>query len=337
MGTTSGSAGERRFLMYEYLIKNTCEGRVAKQSDIANHLLRYNIRVNIKTFYKDIAALETEAYGIRIQYDQKKNGYWVMNPPFSKDELRWIIDSIQASRFLTQKKADEITDKIRDLAGEEDRLALRRPAFVAGRVRNMNESIVEESAVLYQAIAGNRKISFRYFHRQPNRKEPKRYSNKGNSLVVSPFALLWEDGKYYLYAYESEEKRFKTYRVDRMDTIRLDELGRDGVDAYNKKNITDRQAVVFDMYHGDIHRVNLQCHNTIMDAVLDRFGSKALISPIDDNHFTASATVELSPPFFAWVAIFGHKIKILSPTEAVDKMKEFLQKACDMYEENGEK
>lgn len=337
MGTTSGSAGERRFLIYNYLVKNTCEGRVAKQSDIANHLLRYNIRVNIKTFYKDIAALETEAYGIRIQYDQKRNGYWVQNPPFARDDLRWMVDSIQASKFLTQKKADEITRKIIDLAGEDDKYTLHRPAFVPERVRNMNDSIVEESSVIYQALSSNRKISFRYFHRTPDRKTPLKYSKAGNRVVVSPFALLWDNGNYYMYAYDATKRKFRTYRVDRMDTIRLDEVGREGVEAYNKKLITDRQAVVFDMYHGDVHRVELRCHNTITDAIIDRFGNHTLLSPIDENHFRTVVPVELSPPFYAWVATFGRKIKIVSPAEAVDGMKKFLQKACDMYEENGEK
>ena len=43
MGTTSGTAGERRFLMYDYLIKNTCEGRVAKQSDISVLFVDLNV------------------------------------------------------------------------------------------------------------------------------------------------------------------------------------------------------------------------------------------------------------------------------------------------------
>lgn len=337
---SEATAGERRFLLYNYLIKNTWEGHTKTPTDIFEYLLtHYGIeKPNIKTFYSDLAALERPTYGLEIQYDPKSHGYWVQNPPFSRDELQWMVDSIQASKFLTQKKADEITRKIIELASENDKYVLHRPAFVSKRVRNMNESIVEESAIIYQAIKANRKISFRYFHRTPDRRNRLKYTKAGDRNVVSPFALLWDNGNYYMYAYNSDSKKFMTYRVDRMDTIRLDEIGRDGEAEYDQKHITNRQTVVFDMYStGKAHRVEFRCNNRITDAIIDQFGENTLLSPIDETHFKTVVSVELSPPFYAWVSTFGRSIKIVSPAEAVDGIKKFLQKACEMYEENGEK
>ncbi|MBR5279295.1 MAG: WYL domain-containing protein [Clostridia bacterium] len=336
---SDATAGERRYLIYDYLIKNTWEGHTKTFTQIFEYLKNhYDIdEVNAKTFYADLAVLQGNVFGLMLQYDPKNHGYWVQNPMFSRDELRWMVDSIQASKFLTQKKADEITEKIRNWASEEDQIALRRPAFVSNRVRNMNESVVEESTIIYEAISSNRKISFRYFHRTPDRRNPLRYSKAGNRVVVSPFALLWDNGNYYMYGFNSNLKKFMTYRVDRMDAIKLDELGREGIEEYNQKNVTHRKAVVFDMYHGDAHRITLHCHNTIMDAIIDQFGNNNLIAPIDETHFKIMVSVELSPPFYAWVSTFGKKIKIVDPDEAVDGMKKFLQKACEMYEEKGEK
>ena len=59
--------------------------------------------------------------------------------------------------------------------------------------------------------------------------------------------------------------------------------------------------------------------------------------PEDEKHFTFLADVEISPPFFAWVATFGRKAKILGPEPVVEKMKEFLQNSMDMYKDDGEK
>lgn len=334
------TAGERRFLLYDYLIRNTGKGRVKTPAQISKYLeTNYGIeKVNPKTFYSDLAILTGKVFGLKLEYDPKKHGYWVQNPPFSRDELQWMVDSIQASKFLTEKKANEITRKIIGLASENDKYSLQRPAFVSKRVRNMNESVVEESTIIYQAIKENRKISFRYFHRTPDRQNRLKYTKAGNRNVVSPFALLWDNGNYYMYAYNSDSKKFMTYRVDRMDTIRLDEIGRDGEAEYDQKYITNRQTVVFDMYStGKAHRVELHCNNRITDAIIDQFGENTLLSPIDETHFKAVVSLELSPPFYAWVATFGRGIKIVSPEEAVDGMKKFLQKACEMYEEKGEK
>ena len=53
----------------------------------------------------------------------------------------------------------------------------------------------------------------------------------------------------------------------------------------------------------------------------------------DEGHFTVNVPVELSPPFYAWVATFGRSIKILSPEPAVKGMKDFLQKSFEMYQD----
>ena len=62
-----------------------------------------------------------------------------------------------------------------------------------------------------------------------------------------------------------------------------------------------------------------------------------MLIPADEKHFTFLADVEISPPFFAWVATFGRGAKILSPAPVVEKMKEFLEKSLDMYKDDGEK
>lgn len=58
-----------------------------------------------------------------------------------------------------------------------------------------------------------------------------------------------------------------------------------------------------------------------------------MMVPYDDSHFTINVPVELSPPFYAWVATFGKSMKILSPEPVVEGMKKFLQKAAEMYQD----
>ena len=43
--------------------------------------------------------------------------------------------------------------------------------------------------------------------------------------------------------------------------------------------------------------------------------------------------VEVSLPFYAWIATFGRGAKILDHAPVVDGMKQFLQKAAEMYKE----
>ena len=80
---------------------------------------------------------------------------------------------------------------------------LNRRSFVAGRIRSMNDSVVKDADNLHIAIQTNRKVRFKYFHY--DREKKKGYSHNNEAYVVSPFGLLWNDGNYYLYAYDGEK------------------------------------------------------------------------------------------------------------------------------------
>lgn len=291
-------------------------------------------RPSTNTIYNDISILQTD-FGMNIEYIQR-HGYILKNPKFEPYELRMMVDCVQSSKFLTQKEADRITSKIKDnFTTESNRYTLNRTSYVADRVRSMNDSVVKDADKIHVAITNDRKISFRYFHRNPDRIKTKNYVKEGDRIIVSPFALYWDSGNYYLYAYVSETQGFRTFRVDRMDLIEGPLLEqREGSKEYKSRILTNRKAVVFDAFQTDkVYSVSFRCHNRLADAVIDRFGEDTRLVPADDNHFTFSANIDISPPFFAWIATFGRSIKITEPMEVVDKMKEFLQKSSDMYKD----
>ena len=241
------------------------------------------------------------------------------------------MDSIQSSKFITQEKAREITGKLKTFADDYTKSSLERQTYVSDRVRSMNDSVVKDADRIHEAIATNRKIGFRYFHYTPNKENPKSYSKNGSQYIVSPYALSWNNGNYYLYAYDG--KKFRYFRVDRMERISIPLLEeREGGKEYDAKNLTYQKAKVFDMYSGDEYTVRLRVQNRLADAVIDKFGKETIMTPADESHFTVLLPVEISPPFFAWVATFDKGMKILGPAPAVEGMKEFLEKALEMYE-----
>ena len=142
----------------------------------------------------------------------------------------------------------------------------------------------------------------------------KNYSKDGQQLIVSPYALLWNNGNYYLYAYDG--KKFRYYRVDRMERISNPLAMSRGGKAYD---------------------VRIRFRNELADAVIDQFGKDIQMFAVDAEHFTITAPIEVSPTFFAWIATFGRRVKILSPEPVVEKMRDFLQRSLDMYENDGEK
>ena len=295
---------------------------------------RFKDGTNNKMIYADLHALQN--LGIKVRYDEKSKGWLLDNPLFDANEIRLIADSVQASKFITQKKASSLTKRITENFGCGRRQNLNRQAYVYDRIRSQNDEVVSEIDRIHEAIAANRKISFRYFHYAPDRNRTKKYSKSGEDVIVSPFALYWSNGNIYLNAYDGKKMRF--YRVDRMEKISEKPLRekREGQDLFDAKDLTRQKAKVFDMYStGKIYNVKFRCHNHIASAVIDQFGKDIMMTADDAEHFTFTHPVDVSPPFFAWVATFGRSIKIVSPAPVVEEMRLFLQKSIDMYKDNG--
>lgn len=323
--------GVRLLLLKEYLQANAGKDRIVKRRELEEYLESKGFPVEKKTLYADFAVLG-QVFDLHLDYDKHTKGWILKNPPFEPYELRLLVDGIQSSKFITKEKAREITEKIKALAGKDTVATLNRQAYVADRVRSMNDSVVKDADRIHQAIAEDAQIAFRYFHYTPDKSAPKSYSKDGRQYIVSPYALLWNNGNYYLYAYDS--KRFRYFRVDRMERISYPLYQkREGKEAYREKDITTQKAKVFDMYGGKAYDVCIRFRKELADAVIDQFGKDVMMMPVDADHFTITVPVEVSPTFFAWIATFGRRVKILEPAPVVKKMREFLQASADMYQD----
>ena len=199
----------------------------------------------------------------------------------------------------------------------------------------MNDSVVKDADNLHIAIQKNQKVRFKYFHY--DREKKKWYSHNNEAYVVSPFGLLWNDGNYYLYAYVSEKKNFRTFRVDRMEKIAVLPEKREGKEAFDKVDLNEYQSAVFNMFvkPEKEYTVKLRCVNKIADAIIDRFGKDVMLIPADKTHFTVSVRIQATTPFFGWVCSFGKQMKILYPPEVVQEMDKFLRELAEMYQDKG--
>ena len=89
---------------------------------------------------------------------------------------------------------------------------------------------------------------------------------------------------------------------------------------------------VFSMYKGSLSLVTLHCLFTLLDTMVERFGTKNVqYTKVDDKHFTVSAYVEVSDQFFGWLLGFGRRVKLTGNPETVEKFTAYLDKIRDMY------
>ena len=140
--------------------------------------------------------------------------------------LQEIIDRLAANNVTAEKKSNELIKKIEHLASKQDAAMLQRQVYVAGRVKTMNNAIMENVDAIHNAIARNLKISFQYF--QWNVKKEPELRKNGARYVISPWGLSWDDENYYMVGYDADADMIKHYRVDKMLHIRIENTKREG-------------------------------------------------------------------------------------------------------------
>ena len=129
------------FYILDYLQRNSHQDHPVRASELIDMLQRnYNISCERKTVYSDIQALQD--YGVDIESIPGKNGgYYIASRNFELPELKLLIDAVQSSRYLTEKKSRELIEKLCTQCNEFDASLMRRNVLVSGRVKSMNETI----------------------------------------------------------------------------------------------------------------------------------------------------------------------------------------------------
>ena len=310
----------------DYLQKNSHEGRLVTAQELIRMLDLKGIRCDRKTVYSDIAALQEYGADI-VSVPGKSGGYYIASRIFELPELKLLVDAVQSSKYLTQKKSRELIEKLCMLCNEQEAGLMKRSVLVSGRVKSMNETIYYNVDAIQEAIAQNKQITFRYFDWGMDLR--RHYRQK--EYCASPYGLCQDNENCYLLAH-SDRHGITSYRVDRMSDIALSTQARTPCPELTGKALTEHANRLFQMYSGAAVNVKMRFHKSLLNVVIDRFGKDIMLIPDGDEHFNFTVSVAVSPMFLSWVMGFGNKAQILYPQSVVTQCKDLCHQIMTQYE-----
>ena len=134
----------QKFKLYrlaQIMLEKTDEEHYITMSEIMESLAEYDITADRKSIYADLRDLSV--LGIEVEGEPVGNRYHyhVVNRMFELPELKLLVDAIQSSKFITEKKTNALIKKLEKMVSEYDAQKLQRQVYVSGRIKTMNESI----------------------------------------------------------------------------------------------------------------------------------------------------------------------------------------------------
>ncbi len=322
----------QKFKLYrlaQIMLSKTDDDHYITMPEIIESLAEYEITADRKSIYNDLRDLEV--LGIEVEGEPVGNRYHyhVVNRPFELPELKLLVDAIQSSKFITERKSNALIKKLEKLVSRNEAMKLQRQVYVSGRIKTMNESIYYTVDAIHNAISENRKIRFQYF--QWNVKKEMELRHGGAYYHISPWGLSWDDENYYLVGYDSKAGQIRHYRVDKMLHLQMSDEKREGKEFFKKLDMADYAKKSFGMFGGEEKKVRLLVENRFAGIIIDRFGKDVMLIPADEDHFTVNVDVRVSSQFFGWVFSLREGVKITAPDEVVEQMKREIRRMSEQY------
>lgn len=317
----------------QLFLEETDEEHPISRKGIEERLADLGIHAERKSLYNDIETLKS--FGLDIAYRKEHpEGYYLASRDFELPELKLLVDAVQSSRFITQKKSDALIRKIEKLTSRHEARKLQRQVVVADRIKAMNESIYYNVDKIHSAIALNRQIVFRYFEWTVSKEI--RMKKGGGNYRISPWALTWDNENYYLIGYDADGGIIKHFRVDKMLHIELAGQEREGRDEFSRFDLARYTKQTFGMFGGNEETVRIRFHNRFVGVVIDRFGRNVPLRPDGEDHFIARANVAVSEQFFGWITGLGRDAQIISPQSVVEEYRSLLEDLGKIYKNTDE-
>lgn len=307
----------RILFLQRYLYDHTDDENVVTTNDIIAILKEHGFQANRHTVQDDIAVLNDSGFDIITTKGAHSNSYHFGFRTFELPELKMLVDAVASARFISATKSTSLISKLATLTSRNLAPRLTSKIYTAKRTKTTRNSIFQIMDRISRAIDKKKKITFQYFEYSPTKKKALRHD--GEWYINSPYALVWNEDRYYLVGYSDKWQKVVTFRIDRM---KMPEIMKDDAVPAQGFDPSDYADKTIRMYSGKEQTVTLRCKNTRMNNLVDKFGLAFDTREDTAGTFLADVTVETSPTFYGWLFQYAGDIEIVSPEDVRREYKE---------------
>jgi predicted DNA-binding transcriptional regulator YafY len=322
---------KRLFLLMEILKKYTdINHQLTLQEIVELFEDDYGIVVNPVGLRNDLKELE-KIDAFAVIFEREANGlptyYSYQNRPFETHEIRLMIDAISSAKCITKLDTEKIIEKLKKLTSVYQAPQLENRIVLSEHNKSENRNVKYIISDLHEAVSAKRIIEFQYVRYNTNKEFV--LSNNGDVYRVKPYGLVWNNDYYYLIGEYVPKREIRHYRIDRIykNITKTEETFLPDTNF----NITQYTEKLFHMYTGEETTIEVEFSSSLINVVIDQFGRKADIRPIDESKFKLFTKGIISIGLIRWILTWGSDAKVLYPPMLVERLKIETEKLYHIY------
>ena len=264
--------------LIEIMKKYSDERHPLTIKEIQNYLLNeYDINLDRRTLYASMELLRDFNYEVS-EYDGK--GYYLIERQFEKGEILLMCNAVHASHFISAKQSDDLIRKLLNTQSKYQQSEFRDKVYMANPLKTPNRQLLLNIEEVSDAIRDSRQLSFRYMRYDSSKQLVER---RPEPYIVEPRYIVYADSRPYLIVTSLNHEGFIHYRLDRMKDVKV---------LKEKSRILPKQSDPYEyarnklfMYAGETCMVTYRCKESVMDHMIDIFGTDLLVIPDKEDTF----------------------------------------------------
>lgn len=279
---------------------------------------------------KDIG-FKIHGVGERDENDKKiktKRGIW-LEKDFSDENLQMLIDSVLYSKYISQVEAEQLIKKIRGMGSATFQQKNKGIAKLSSVYHAREAGFFKQLNVIQQAIAQEQKVKFVYGKYQALNGKIE-ITERENT--VSPYQLVFSNGKYYLIGYLHEKEQIWHFRVDRIFKAKLLNEARKSVYDTELKGISigDYLLTHPNLFTGKASSVVLKVNSDQIGHVIDTFGENFTVRKNDKLTTTIELRCNQDDAYY-WALQFSNIVEVLEPQELRERLRAAVEELTLRY------
>lgn len=332
VGIMVSDFGKNRVLaLYKILIAYTDEQHQISMQDILVKMEEEGYHCSEDSIFRYIKQLRNEL-GVDVISSRGRNArYFIGNRLLEKEEMKLIVDSVNASNFIEKSIAINMINKLKSTMSIYDAEELDRSVLGINIAKVENKKILYNVNLIQEALTKEVQISFDYMVWDRTKKLIKKSDRR---YTMNPWALIWANDRYYLYGYDVKEKdgvlRERNYRVDKLDSIRLSDIPRAGKCQFRNFNANTYVSRRMGMFSGKEQLITVRIPDSLVGPFIDQFGKKITILEDTEGMLLVTFHAVASTILLGWLSGL-QSVEILEPQSVRNAMIDLIKHNIEIY------